>query len=403
MYSENQQDLENSVEEIRQELNNFNNFVKRFDVNYKRRDQWVRLYRLSVLYRNNETNNYAEASIRIIKDIILNRTKAYNAVALVDFFIHVGEEYFTLRLLDHAHDRHRATHRLYSKLCSKMSGIHMDDIKQIDTCTYTIPSQFDDTIIYSINTEHGVCSCVRGLTGAFCKHQAYIQQQHKIQLPNTPAVTLEERYALGKLALGDKCPPLEFFQGLKEDLMTYNDTNIQNTHNMSNNVNTNNSNNLQQEKVYSLEEESILVVNDIPPQNSTVEENVHISLLKNQAVETASQEWNRLQNLIPSLPLTILKKLSTRLKTVKNGQQFVGFINTVNKTAVSLNRRKGKIRVQPTSISRRKQGVTRGSKRVPSGRRPKEYVTKGKSKRPNNLNKNIQNNVMNSKSHGRAH
>lgn len=35
----------------------------------------------------------------------------------------------------------------------------MDDIKQVDTNTYTIPSQSDDTIIYSINTEIGVCSC----------------------------------------------------------------------------------------------------------------------------------------------------------------------------------------------------------------------------------------------------
>jgi len=48
---------------------------------------------LDTLYRNNETNNYAEASIRIIKDVILNRTTAYNAVALVDFIVHVGEEY----------------------------------------------------------------------------------------------------------------------------------------------------------------------------------------------------------------------------------------------------------------------------------------------------------------------
>jgi len=86
--------------------------------------------------------------------------------------------------------------------------------------------------------------------------------------------------------------------------------------------------------------------------------------------------------MIPSLPSTILEKLCTRLKNIQNSQQFVGFIHSVNKTAASLNRRRGKIGVQPTSISRRKQGVTRGSKRVPSGRRPKEYVTKGKPKRP---------------------
>jgi len=103
--------------------------------------------------------------------------------------------------------------------------------------------------------------------------------------------------------------------------------------------------------------------------------------------------------MIPSLPLTILEKLSTRLKNIKNSQQFVGFIHSVNQAAASLNRRKGKISVQPTSISRRKEGVTRGSKRVPSRRRPKEYVAKGKLKRSNNLRKNLSNNVMNSKRH----
>jgi len=39
MYSENQQDFENAVKEIREELINYNNFVKRFEVNYQRRDQ----------------------------------------------------------------------------------------------------------------------------------------------------------------------------------------------------------------------------------------------------------------------------------------------------------------------------------------------------------------------------
>lgn len=112
-----------------------------------------------------------------------------------------------------------------------------------------------------------------------------------------------------------------------------------------------------------------------------------VSNSKDLAVETVSQEWNRLQ--IPSLPLTILEKLGTRLKNIQISQLFVGFIHSVNKTAALLNRKKGKIRVQPTSISRRKQGVTRGSKRVPFGRRPKEYVAKGKTKRQNNLGKNI--------------
>uniref|UniRef100_A0A2S2PH68 Uncharacterized protein n=1 Tax=Schizaphis graminum TaxID=13262 RepID=A0A2S2PH68_SCHGA len=117
MYVDNMHDLENSITEIRNMSTKFNNFVQRFEKNYNRKEQWITFYRLHILYRNHETNNYAEASIRVIKDILLSRTKAYNAVALVDFIVNVGENYFTLRLLDHAHERHSESHRLYSKLC----------------------------------------------------------------------------------------------------------------------------------------------------------------------------------------------------------------------------------------------------------------------------------------------
>jgi hypothetical protein len=50
------------------------------------------------LTRDNNTNNFSEASIRVLKDIILNRTKAFNVVALVIFCIDVWDPYFVSRL-----------------------------------------------------------------------------------------------------------------------------------------------------------------------------------------------------------------------------------------------------------------------------------------------------------------
>jgi len=184
-------------------------------------------------------------------------------------------------------------------------------------------------------------------------------------LPNSPAISMEKRYALGKLALGDKCPPPEFFLGLKEQLITTYNENSQNFFVIPDNTNTNTSYKTQQENIDNLEEEEeeISLVNNIPTQNSTDIQILDVPNSKDQAVEKVSQEWNRLQNMIPSLPLTILEKLRTRLKNIQSSQQFVGFIHSVNKTAALLNRKKGKIRVPPRSISRRKQGVTRGSKR----------------------------------------
>lgn len=123
----------------------------------------------------------------------------------------------------------------------------------------------------------------------------------------------------------------------------------------------------------------------------------------NEVVHTVLEEWSRLQNMIPSLPSSILQNLSSRLKNIHNSEQVIGFVHSVIKTAININRRKGKIRVQPTSISRRKEGVTHGSKRIIAGRKPNEMIMKRKVKRPNNLGKNISKNLLNSKSHGSGH
>lgn len=97
---------------------------------------------------------------------------------------------------------------------------------------------------------------------------------------------MEERYALGKLALGDKCRPQEFFQGLKEQLITYNE-NSQNLSIILDNTNTNKSYKTKQENNNNLEEEEISLFNIIPAtQNSAGTHTMNGSNSKDQAVET---------------------------------------------------------------------------------------------------------------------
>ena len=59
------------------------------------------------------------------------------------------------------------------------------------------------------------------------------------------------------------------------------------------------------------------------------------------------------------------------------------------------------IRVQPTTMCRRTDGVTRSSKRLASGR--PALGTKCASKRPRNLANAISHNQPNVKSHGSGH
>jgi len=63
-----------------------------------------------------------------------------------------------------------------------------------------------------------------------------------------------------------------------------------------------------------------------------------------------------------------LLKFKSRLEKINSEGQFNTFLATAGSKSMLLRQRDGTaIRVQPTTISRRKPGITRGSKRLPSG------------------------------------
>jgi len=53
-------------------LSNYRNRVEKF---LERGDEWLLLRRQDVITRGNNTNNYSESTMRVLKDIILSRTK----------------------------------------------------------------------------------------------------------------------------------------------------------------------------------------------------------------------------------------------------------------------------------------------------------------------------------------
>ena len=57
--------------------------------------------------RGNHTNNYAEAGMRVLKEIVFGWVKAYNLIQMFQFVTTTMEAYFTNRLLDIAHSRYR--------------------------------------------------------------------------------------------------------------------------------------------------------------------------------------------------------------------------------------------------------------------------------------------------------
>jgi hypothetical protein len=82
----------------------------------------------------------------------------------------------------------------------------------VNDSTYTVPSASLAETDYTIDVNLGICSCQIGCDGAFCKHQAILHKHLDVVLPNLPPINLQGRYSLGKLALGNKCPDINFFK-----------------------------------------------------------------------------------------------------------------------------------------------------------------------------------------------
>ncbi|KAH8041434.1 hypothetical protein HPB51_015492 [Rhipicephalus microplus] len=95
MYADTAEKLEAATAEVKALQHDA--FVSRVLTFLRRQEEWVQLYRLDVLTRGHNTNNFAEATIRVLKDVILNRVEAFNAVPLVDSVALVWEKYFESR------------------------------------------------------------------------------------------------------------------------------------------------------------------------------------------------------------------------------------------------------------------------------------------------------------------
>ncbi|XP_077510670.1 uncharacterized protein LOC144121335 [Amblyomma americanum] len=212
-------DSKDTLETAKQDLysQQHKGFITHVVTLLEREEEWVLLFRLSTKTRGHNTNNYSEASIRVLKDIILHRTRAFNVVTLAEFLSVVWEKYFFHRILDHAHSRITGHMLLYERLLKKLPKDTEKNIRCNGDGHYVVPSgSSPDSKLYTVYSDIGLCTCRSGQQGAFCKHQALVHKVFGGIFPNAPLLTIEARYNLGKLALGDNCPGIDFFEGLHE-------------------------------------------------------------------------------------------------------------------------------------------------------------------------------------------
>ncbi|KAL5241955.1 hypothetical protein ACI65C_009365 [Semiaphis heraclei] len=126
-----------------------------------------------------------------------------------------------------------------------------------------------------------------------------------------------------------------------------------------------------------------------------------------QSTSQESNEKSKFENVLNLLNLcnttygsstTGIKKLEQRLKKVKSRGKWENFLHTAGNCLPLRNKDGATIKVQPTTVARRRVGITKGSKQLLAGKPPlAENATK---KRKRNFNLNINSNQLNAKSHG---
>ena len=397
VYSENEETFEKSYVQL---LNDdialkYSNFLSYISSYYARKKEWGICYRNRLLARGNYTNNYAEAGIKILKDVVFKRTKAYNLVQLFDYMTVTFEIYYERRLLAVAHNR---LDRYIALRFKGLGGqaVNTNDILKSNEGDhiYIVKSQSYENMEYTVNTNSGHCTCTVGFTGSptgeLCKHQAAVAKKYNLDLPNMiPYFSTEGRYLYAILALGKKnAGDQSFYVDIlgKTKLKAHVNADDTKSDSTSCDVITEN------DALCNINDETIAIDNiDLVSQESTVSQEsstcsnlqMHVTDLMTDFVKDASSRI--LSNDIQYL--TGLQKFLEHYATIVNKTEpnasatpiLSNFLHNITKQdkpvdkickPVCLVGGVRRMSVQPTAISRRRLDLPKGSQKVSAGRPP---------------------------------
>lgn len=193
VYSNNRDELEIIFNKALQKplVKQFPKFVNYLHNLYERRQEWALCVRKGLITRGQNTNNISEAGMKIIKDVILDRTKAYSPVQLFFFIVIDLDAFYEIKLLDVAANR-PPQYLKKTNLSYKTSNT--------DCTLFEVYNKLHNTQ-YTVDLDHGICSCPQGNRGFPCKHQVFIANDKNIDIICLPT-NVETRKKLHIIATG---------------------------------------------------------------------------------------------------------------------------------------------------------------------------------------------------------
>ena len=204
LYAESEDALQNSFNkaEADEVLRKYPGVFKYVTAMFARKSEWAVCCRADMPIRGNNTNNFCEAAMRVLKEQVLARTKAFNVQQLVDFIVVRMEAYYQRRCMDVANNR---TQDLPVSKFKLSSGAQQQQttVTKISDTMFEVNSLSSQNKVYSVDMSVGFCTCHMGETGGPCKHQEEVIKRFKLPSWNyIPVHDPDMRRLLNKIATG---------------------------------------------------------------------------------------------------------------------------------------------------------------------------------------------------------
>ena len=175
VYAETEKEIEKGYKQFLKspEVQRYPHFSEYMQTMWPRRKEWALCYRKRMLVRGNHTNNYAEAGMRILKELVFSRIKAYNIIQMFHFITETMERYYQSKLLSVAHSRvDRFISLRYQGLNAK--AYDKEQIQQLARHQFSVISRTEKNVTHLVDMQIGICTCPQGQDGSPCSHQAAV-------------------------------------------------------------------------------------------------------------------------------------------------------------------------------------------------------------------------------------
>ena len=246
--------------------------------------------------------------------------------------------------------------------------------------------------------EVGICSCVSGWTGKICKHQLAAAEASLRSAPQLYHPSPENKKMLVEIALGPGKVPEGFFQNFKEvDVPSTSGTCETSCSQVATDMPSGSSSpnaTPHEADLLDMSDDDFVDPPEMPrcnvQQSSPVDE---------EFLSTWNEAWqNAVKNFATNRTKEGMQKVMDRLGKIKTPNMFDSFLHSFGSGLGLTKGRKSMIKVQPTSVSRRRPGLSRGASTAGKGRPPSNAAEK-RAKRKRDLALNISLNQPNAKSH----